>query len=344
MQVIVAFVLSVAFLAGVFFLFGVSIRATWNRLGSSFQIALILGSAALILIAESWWLKDALLVGWRSQNWPSALAEPVRYHLIGIPTNDEAAKYKLELPYIYAVGDSVYRGSQFSSRGPFVGTRQEILALRDDFSDGMHAYYNPSNPSQSVLRSGVALDARSRVVLGFAASLLVAAGSMSVQATIRRRQTQIRESRSRSSLVLSICVAVGLALFLIYVAASRWRLYVLEARMTGGYTVVAEDALDNGVEYWIAVYPIYSLDGQPEPEWVQDQVDATFLADDGTLKPIEYRRWNVYRDAHFKETKSIPQRAPDWIMEWRIETGLRIGTESGGEGSEPLGGGTQPNQ
>jgi hypothetical protein len=132
-----------------------------------------------------------------------------------------------------------------------------------------------------------------------------------------------------ASLVVGSIAAIWIVLELHFAARTAWH----NAKSIGGYVVLDERALGDGVEYWIAIShqttPYFEIRQLPEPEWLSDQVDTVFIAADHSLKPITKRKWNIYQLYNHRKTKFVPpDRPPDWVMTWSNTGDIRISPES----------------
>jgi len=122
------------------------------------RIAVVVASAAggIVLGVQS---STAIWRGWRSQRWPATDAEIIKSELEERPWEDGMAAVRPVIVYRYDVngatyaGDLVYYGARLWLPWKF-GT---MVRLVEEYPERqtVRVRYDPSRPSQSVIRPGV---------------------------------------------------------------------------------------------------------------------------------------------------------------------------------------------
>ena len=115
-------------------------------------------------------------------------------------------------------------------------------------------------------------------------------------------------------------------LLLFFIDIEIWLIGREAHGLNANYSVLREEPMADGVEYWIAAGLLWDPWWDPEhrgPLWIRDARDEQFIAADGSLKEIKRRKWTIYNVNLPTGSKRIPaNRTPDWIMTWSAEDGI----------------------
>lgn len=75
----------------------------------------------------------------------------------------------LDRPYYYKVNGTAYSSARYDVHGPFVGSEQDIARYYLDYPPPeVTVYYNPSNPSEAVIKPGISFDRMTKLYMIFA--------------------------------------------------------------------------------------------------------------------------------------------------------------------------------
>ena len=89
-----------------------------------------------------------------SQNWPNSVCKIISNEELVIPGDEDVGpKFKVKMVYEFSIADKVYRSSQYNFQDNEVADRAKmerlVGALKPE--EKCLAFYNPSDPNQSVL-------------------------------------------------------------------------------------------------------------------------------------------------------------------------------------------------
>ncbi len=121
----------------------------------AFIVLLVIGVVALILFGRN------VMLGRRSQNWPTA---PGTVEYTGMETyqsTDEdgstSTTYDATIQYSYTVGGQAYQGNRRTFTNVRTGSRRRVEQILARYPQGsaVSVYYDPANPQESVLETGV---------------------------------------------------------------------------------------------------------------------------------------------------------------------------------------------
>lgn len=103
--------------------------------------------------------------------------------------------------YYYTVNETEYKGSNYDVHGAkFVGTQESIDAYRYQ-GPSVTVYYNPEDPSESVLKQGISFDPQTVIYIVFTLFGLAMASIGAIGLLIRRwRRKKLAERESADSI------------------------------------------------------------------------------------------------------------------------------------------------
>ena len=143
-----------------------------------------------------------VMEGWSSRAWPAVQgeireAEAVARPVVASPRRGAVASHVLRLRYVYAVQNNVYTGSRRSlaDEGVLRGqeyAEREAAAMR--VGTKVSVYYNPADPSRSLLIQGVP----GAGVIGVIIGVVLIAGGLALVAIalyLRAHHAKRREKR-----------------------------------------------------------------------------------------------------------------------------------------------------
>ncbi|MEP7282206.1 MAG: DUF3592 domain-containing protein [Rubrivivax sp.] len=165
-------------------------RLRWLPLFVLFSLLLV-----ALLGAGGWLLKrqtPEIWEGWRSLSWPAATARversvAIRKYRAAIAKQSGQGTHVLELRYAFEVAGKAYVGGRRSLdwEGKVLSAASaEKLAQRSPAGSEVTAYYDPADPTRSLLEPGVPIDGALGAVLGL---LLIAGGLALLLLVVRMR-------------------------------------------------------------------------------------------------------------------------------------------------------------
>jgi hypothetical protein len=216
------------------------------------------------------------------------------------------------MPYLYTVDGKHYRGTRYDVTGNFVGTKADVSAKADDQSMMYRAHYNPAQPGQSVLVPGPVWRFNPHTLLP-----VVLFGVLLAYALV--------QSSLKFAFQVLFKVVIGALVFVCLVNVTMAYFFSDPHGLNGDYAVVRESPMEDGVEYWVAVGTFWAPwdDEIRCKRMLLEARDTQFIAADGTLQPIQRRKWTIFQiNLHNGSTKLPPDATADWVMTWTPETGF----------------------
>ncbi len=97
--------------------------------------------------------------GLRAQSWPKAQGRIIssRIHSLETQQKIRIARLCFDVDYLYLVGDEVYEGTRVNVGWRCFGSEKRIKDLARKYPSGkeVEVFYNPNNPSVSLLEAGL---------------------------------------------------------------------------------------------------------------------------------------------------------------------------------------------
>jgi hypothetical protein len=139
----------------------------------AYIILLVIGVIALVFFGRN------VMLGRKSQNWPNAPGTILQTGMETYQSTDEdgstSTTYDATIMYSYEVGDQSYQGNRRTFTNVRTGSRRRVEQILARYPQGgaVSVYYDPANPAESVLETGVNTFAYVVLVI---AGILVLAG------------------------------------------------------------------------------------------------------------------------------------------------------------------------
>ncbi|MDB2685774.1 DUF3592 domain-containing protein [Mariniblastus sp.] len=128
-------------------------RKSFGQVGNGI-VAVVLGVGIFLV-----WAVPAMLSANASEDWQTAEGVVCEASVVSVRssgTHGFVTKYRPEVVYEYQVDEKTYTSSQISIGAPTVYKRTADARAALDFKEGdlPTVYFNPSNPAESLLKTG----------------------------------------------------------------------------------------------------------------------------------------------------------------------------------------------